>query len=160
MSNQFKLFNELSEEEIKTLKVLPATISCRELKKTNQKIYTMQIHVLNGIMDVNVALKQEQYVYICARNKKLVGSNPFRIGIYARFSYGTRQDGKGNFYVCEYRVNPLIKGSFFMNDLQLANLKAFKADPNDKESYYDTLNFEDRGDVKVEDQVSLDEVNE
>ncbi|MGM9858928.1 MAG: hypothetical protein ACI311_06760 [Bacilli bacterium] len=133
---EFKKFNDLTIEEIKTLPIVTCDLvkQLRNSKaKTNSNLskdftYFAFIHLIKGLVDVRISLSQAEFLHIKNSAKILGDFTNMTIRIPVRFSKGKKKASEESYYLAEIFFDSKVRRSYFFGDLDIDNLRALGHD--------------------------------
>lgn len=143
---EFKKIKEMSLEEIKQQSIIiDASLSKRLNKKDPSKnTCVVNFKVIPGVIEKTIYLSLSEYINVKLSYKSPLEYNTSNIKAYARLSRGFRKSDGSEFNLVEVVFNKNVVKSFFLDDLDIDNIKALGRD----------LKFIDRPDLNDDDVIS------
>ena len=133
---EFKKFNDLSIEEIKTLPIVTCDLvkQLRNSKaRTNSNLskdftYFAFVHLIKGLVDVRISLSQAEFLHIKTAAKIVGDFTNITIRIPVRFSKGKKKVNDEEYYLAEMMFDSKVRRSYFFGELDIDNLRALGHD--------------------------------
>lgn len=141
-TKEFKKMSDLTLEEIKKWPTCVATVRRIKNTRTNVERYYFILHLVKGWCDFTLNLSQQQYYNILIKANEDFDTKESDVKVFTRYSIGQKKDGE-KYHLIEVVVNKLVRFCFFVDDLQIENLKELKV--------YNTIPWENRGQINEED---------